>query len=474
MLSKLSIATKSLIVLIIVILVSVCSVIIGLSSSYRLEQSAISLEQVNDKISQNITLLFIHEKYIGDLSRSLIQKKEFESKSTYTDCALGIWYYQFKLSNDFKSLPQDIQDKFLELEKAHETIHNIGHNYIDNYQNGDENTKKQIEQDILYTAPKILTVVISTLKDYNTYLEHQKDVILENNHNMVNSIYVFFGIIMFFGTLSFIFGLIVNKSIKQYLISTVSNILESTKEVAVSADAITRSSQNLSELSMHQSKSVEDIARSIQITSDVIIKNNGLTFKSTKLSTEANTLVKDGDKDIKNLLKSMENISTSSKQISNVIKIIDTISFQTNLLALNASVEAARAGEYGLGFAVVAQEVKELANRATTATKDTEQIIQKSLQYISSGDDIANQTSNTFTQIDSKIAEITNLMNQISTLSKEQSNAIQTISKEIKSVEDITLNLSSNAEELTVSAELLSAKANEINDEVTAMVNNKS
>lgn len=597
-LDKMSISAKSMLVLVVTTLVSIVGVTIGLISSFSLEKSAISIQDIDNKIIKNLDLLYVHEKFIGDLSRSLTHKQQFQSSSTHNTCALGKWYYTFKASNDFKSLPQDLQNNFLELEKAHEIVHQIAHNYMENYKFYNENlkrelferevdhlkwskqllkdiierkttvvqtdfnnckfakwygnltktseyenldndiksifsdvltphkqlhddaqtikelqmqgahdkalqiyeksiepslaqmqekfskinviidnmesTNKQIASDIVNTAPKQLKIIIGTLKEYNTHLEASKGKIVENNSAIISTVYVAFSIIMLFGAISFVFGIIINKGIKHNLVATVSSIIDSSKEVALSSQSITHSAQNLADIANVQYRSVEDIAQSIQLTATIVDTNTSSTYKANVLSQEANNMANEGSQDLAQLVKAMEDINISSKKISNIIKIIDAISFQTNLLALNASVEAARAGEYGLGFAVVAQEVKELANRATTATKETESIIQKSIEYVEFGNNIANKTNDTFAQITSKIIEVHNLIEQVFEASKEQNSAIQKVNKEILGVEDLTQTLSSSAEELTASAEILNTKAQEINDEITIIVNRRS
>jgi methyl-accepting chemotaxis protein len=103
------------------------------------------------------------------------------------------------------------------------------------------------------------------------------------------------------------------------------------------------------------------------------------------LMKEANSVVSQADESMKEMTVSMKEISTASEETSKIIKTIDEIAFQTNLLALNAAVEAARAGEAGAGFAVVAEEVRNLAMRSADAAKSTAELIEGTVKKVSDG-----------------------------------------------------------------------------------------
>ena len=111
----------------------------------------------------------------------------------------------------------------------------------------------------------------------------------------------------------------------------------------------------------------------------------------------ANRVLTEANQKLNQMLESMKDISTSSEKISKIIRVIDEIAFQTNILSLNAAVEAARAGEAGMGFAVVAEEVRNLAQRCSQAAKDTSVLIAESIAHARTGkvrlDEVAQRCS---------------------------------------------------------------------------------
>ncbi|SPE41427.1 Putative sensory transducer protein (fragment) [Candidatus Sulfopaludibacter sp. SbA3] len=85
------------------------------------------------------------------------------------------------------------------------------------------------------------------------------------------------------------------------------------------------------------------------------------------------------------MVGSMQDISSASEKVAKIIKVIDEIAFQTNILALNKAMEAARAGEAGMGFAVVADDVRNLAQRSAQAARDTAAVIEESIGHSQGG-----------------------------------------------------------------------------------------
>jgi methyl-accepting chemotaxis protein len=162
----------------------------------------------------------------------------------------------------------------------------------------------------------------------------------------------------------------------------------------------------------------------------------------------------------------MDAIKVSSDNIAKIIRTIDEIAFQTNILALNAAVEAARAGEAGLGFAVVAEEVRALAQRSAQAARETAAKIEDSIEKSRQGVHISGKVSASLTEILDKARKVDDLIAEIATSSREQSQGIGQISIAITQMDKVTQNTAATAEESASAAEELSSQAENMKESV--------
>src|ERR1017187_529441 len=149
-------------------------------------------------------------------------------------------------------------------------------------------------------------------------------------------------------------------------------------------------------------------------------------------------LVGEANRKLDDMLASMRQIVVSGGKISNIIKTIDGLAFQTNLLALNASVEAARAGEAGLGFAVVAQEVRALAQRSADAARDTAELVSASVDAGTSGRNQVDAVAAVISGITERTLKIQQLIDEVTRNGQEQVVGLAQVARTISEMEQVT------------------------------------
>ena len=159
------------------------------------------------------------------------------------------------------------------------------------------------------------------------------------------------------------------------------------------------------------------------------------------------------------MVGSMTAITESSGKVAKIIKTIDEIAFQTNILALNAAVEAARAGEAGMGFAIVADEVRNLAQRSAQAARDTAGLIEESIANANLGNQRVAQVTGAMQAITAGAGQVKVLVDAVSAASREQAQGIDQVTQAMTQMEKTTQTTAATAEESAAASEELSAQA---------------
>ncbi|MCY1646481.1 methyl-accepting chemotaxis protein [Caulobacter sp. SL161] len=232
-------------------------------------------------------------------------------------------------------------------------------------------------------------------------------------------------------------------------------IRSSTEEISVAADDLSRRTEQ-------QAASLEQTAAALDEITATVRRSAAGAKQAQEVVAGAKTEAERSGSVVNQAVAAMGEIETSSREIGNIIGVIDEIAFQTNLLALNAGVEAARAGEAGRGFAVVAQEVRALAQRSADAAKEIKALINTSTKQVEAGVALVGQTGDALRGIVSKVAEIDELIAQISVSAQEQSGGLHEVNTAVNQMDQVTQQNAAMVEQTTAATHSLKSQTGEL------------
>ncbi len=219
---------------------------------------------------------------------------------------------------------------------------------------------------------------------------------------------------------------------------------------------------DLSERTTKQAATIEQTSAAMEQLATTVMQNADRARDANDNAGAVTRTAEEGGLIMSQATEAMARITQSSSKISNIIGLIDDIAFQTNLLALNASVEAARAGEAGAGFAVVAVEVRRLAQSAAQASADVKLLVDASAGEVGSGTKLVAEAASKLNAMLDAARANTDLMEGIARDSREQAAAIEEVTVAVRLMDEMTQHNAALVEQTNAAIEQTEAQAGEL------------
>nr|MBP7322263.1 hypothetical protein [Deltaproteobacteria bacterium] len=350
-------------------------------------------------------------------------------------------------NNSFTAFSEYFQKAFPEIGKSFKAIHQRWKN------------NQQLTADLNKTREEIIAL------DKTISRESQEEVatLKRMNQQILIVILLSATALLSLGTLVMV------RSIIGPISQTIRGVREAAEQVFSASEQFSGSSATLADGAAQQAASLQEASSSLEEMSAMTKRNSEHTLEAKNKMEEAARIVTMVGQHMQDMAQAVSDITRSSEETGKIIKTIDEIAFQTNLLALNAAVEAARAGESGAGFAVVAEEVRNLARRAAEAAKNTGILIDNTIKAIKHGWNLTEATQRAFQENIEITSKVGMLVEEIAAASAEQAHGFEQVNIVVTQLDKLTQENAATAEESASASEELSSQAEHLNTAVLGL-----
>jgi methyl-accepting chemotaxis protein len=264
-------------------------------------------------------------------------------------------------------------------------------------------------------------------------------------------------------------GLILSTRIVRKLHAEIDMLTEAGDSVDAGSRGIANGAATLADATSRQAASIEETSATLTLISSSTKTNADNAGKAANLASSSEQRIDTADARMRELGSAVAAVAAASEQTRKVIKTIDEIAFQTNILALNAAVEAARAGEAGAGFAVVAEEVRALAQRAATAAKESTETLEKVAGMVETSNRLAETTGQEFASVKRDTKAVGALIGEIASASREQADSINQVSNALHEVEQGIQAGAATAEESAAASQDINTQVSKVRSSIVAL-----
>lgn len=268
---------------------------------------------------------------------------------------------------------------------------------------------------------------------------------------------------------AFVMALLAARSIVHPINGLTKTLGFASEQLASSSGQVASGGAQLAENASEQAAALEESSASLEELGSMTGRNAENAEQARQMMEEAEGIMAKVNEQMARMVQAIATITRSSEETEKIIKSIDEIAFQTNLLALNAAVEAARAGEAGAGFAVVAEEVRNLALRAAEAAKNTANLIENTIQSVREGNSLTRAAEATYEEHRTISAQVANLIQEIASASGQQARGIGQIRDAVAEMDQTIQNVAASAEESAGEAESMDGRVRELNQVVVQL-----